>query len=965
MANQKIVLAQLDIDIKGLVAAARQSVEAITAINTELKKLVEMGEDTSGQFAQMKQDMILLTKQLEDQNKAIEAQVTNNHNLADVQAEVIEALKETATAHKNLSDSIAQTDAATTGYVQNATDAANAINSLNQSLSANEALMANSAESTNEQVKTFSDYKDQVTESFASINIFNGGLGGFISRAQEAGGTGPMLKGAFEGMSQGIMGMTKSSLAFIATPIGAVIAAVGIVVSALVSYFKDTQEGIDKVTAVTRPLQSVFNALMGVFQNVGKYLADAFTNPQKSITAFGNLVKDQIVNRFMGMLELLPNLGKSIALVFQGKFAEAGKTALDALGKVATGTNNISDKIAGAAKETEAFLKEAYSRGQKIDELQKKLDKGMADYTKRNSELSIELDRQNTTANDTNATFAQREKAAATAIATAKEHNKLMLDRLDTEIELLTLKQQENGITDAEKNELADMVAKRNDAAAQYASGEKDLQNNLTAIKDAAAEKEKARRQQLVTDALQKQKLELDMYVQLQGEKAKSLSGELEFIEQLRIKKLAIAQSEFNASKKTANDALNLQIARGAITIENAKAVADATARYAHLELELYIAQNPTKIKASEELTEQIIAEEEKRLQYIKDAKDKELQATLKTNADVIEAKRINNEKLSEQDLLYITQKTALDKEYTDTANTNREALDNQEKSRKASQLDAQNKIDIANAQTKYDADLITEETRYGAELTGLKDQLDKKQITLDQYNESVTIAEKEHAKNDEDINLAKNTAIVSQYASMFGNVSQLLGKKTAAGKAAAIAEATMNTYNGVTQVWASDSVLPEPFATPAKIASTAMVVASGLKAVKQIASTKTPKAQKGALFNIGGNRHSNGGTLFTGADGTRFEAEQGELIGVMNRNAAAHFMAFNNAFPAGGSSTPNYFAGGGIVSRDVAQPSLNIDELASKIAMANRAIPAPVVAVQDIIARGNSYIQVRDAANF
>jgi len=44
--------------------------------------------------------------------------------------------------------------------------------------------------------------------------------------------------------------------------------------------------------------------------------------------------------------------------------------------------------------------------------------------------------------------------------------------------------------------------------------------------------------------------------------------------------------------------------------------------------------------------------------------------------------------------------------------------------------------------------------------------------------------------------------------------------------------------------------------------------------------------------------------------------------------------MVFNNAFPAGGGSAPNYFAGGGIVSREIASPSLNIDELAAKIAL-------------------------------
>jgi hypothetical protein len=75
--------------------------------------------------------------------------------------------------------------------------------------------------------------------------------------------------------------------------------------------------------------------------------------------------------------------------------------------------------------------------------------------------------------------------------------------------------------------------------------------------------------------------------------------------------------------------------------------------------------------------------------------------------------------------------------------------------------------------------------------------------------------------------------------------------------------------------------------------------------------------------------------------------------------------MAFNDAFPAGGPQAPNYFANGGIVSREIAQQSLNIDELAAKIALANRALPAPVVAVEDIINRGNSYIQVKEGANF
>lgn len=51
--------------------------------------------------------------------------------------------------------------------------------------------------------------------------------------------------------------------------------------------------------------------------------------------------------------------------------------------------------------------------------------------------------------------------------------------------------------------------------------------------------------------------------------------------------------------------------------------------------------------------------------------------------------------------------------------------------------------------------------------------------------------------------------------------------------------------------------------------------------------------------------------------------------------------MAFNNTFPAGGATAPNYFANGGIVSREMAPSGLNTDELAAKIAQANASPPA------------------------
>ena len=75
--------------------------------------------------------------------------------------------------------------------------------------------------------------------------------------------------------------------------------------------------------------------------------------------------------------------------------------------------------------------------------------------------------------------------------------------------------------------------------------------------------------------------------------------------------------------------------------------------------------------------------------------------------------------------------------------------------------------------------------------------------------------------------------------ADAFGAASEIIGQETAVGKGLAIAQAIMNTYLGVTEALRQKSTLPSPFDVVAKVANVATVVATGLKAVKQITAVK------------------------------------------------------------------------------------------------------------------------------
>ena len=128
-------------------------------------------------------------------------------------------------------------------------------------------------------------------------------------------------------------------------------------------------------------------------------------------------------------------------------------------------------------------------------------------------------------------------------------------------------------------------------------------------------------------------------------------------------------------------------------------------------------------------------------------------------------------------------------------------------------------------------------EDKYRLKKDGLTKKLDKEKAKAEAKLKKDKIASDAQDLKDQELLTKQRT---QAYSTMFGNIAQLLGAHTAAGKAAAIAQATINTYQGVTEVWKTESVLPEPFATIAKVASTGVVLASGLKSVGFIKGTKT-----------------------------------------------------------------------------------------------------------------------------
>ena len=133
-----------------------------------------------------------------------------------------------------------------------------------------------------------------------------------------------------------------------ATGIGALVLAI----VSLQQAFTRSEEGQNKFAKLMGIIGAVTGQFLDAIAGLGEKIITVFTSPKKAIIDFSNLIKENVVNRFEGLLELIPQLGKAIGLLFEGKFKEAGATAANAAGKVALGVDGIVDKTQNAINKT-------------------------------------------------------------------------------------------------------------------------------------------------------------------------------------------------------------------------------------------------------------------------------------------------------------------------------------------------------------------------------------------------------------------------------------------------------------------------------------------------------------------------------------------------------------------------------------------------------------------------------------
>ena len=633
-------------------------------------------------------------------------------------------------------------------------------------------------------------------------------------------------------------------------------------------------------------------------------------------------------------------------------FTDGYKDLANAGIQLTTGVEDAIGKVAKLSKDVSDFTKEAVNNGKILADLRIQIEKAENNQILNRAKLLDQIKQEELIAKNTSLSAQERNDAAEAARQLSQDLLKSETDILDLKIKELKINQSLNDTSREEEAELQSLLAERvaketeqRSIELKFLSVKKSFQTEQLQLQAKAI----ANAKKLTDEAIKENQVRLNLFIEQNKGEAESLEQGLKLQEDIRDKKLALLDEQIKAGNKTQTEG-ELE----ALKIKNdfLEQQAQLTVDFADQELQLFKFVNQSRIAEGQLLTDELVSQEKARLEAVAEA-EREALATRLENGVI--SRQEYNEAIAAVDLEAKESKDEIE-------------LEQKEQKAEADAIDLENKRALQGEALEYDLQAQLNELNL------------KKQAELDAAEKTgadKSLIEAKYAEIEKQTAAAVNANKLQLASQTFGNLASILGKESAAGKAAAIAQTTIDTYQGATAAYKSLAGIPVVGPVLGGIAAAA-AVAGGIANVKKIVSTKAPKAAKG--ITLQGNRHAQGGIdLFDGSGNAVVNAEGGENVYVVNRNASALINGLSTVNQLTGGvplSTPvNFAADGGLIQRSIqtnqngspviykSEP-INYDLMAQKIGEANLLLPTPVTDVKDVIGEVGSFNQIVDGAN-
>lgn len=318
-----------------------------------------------------------------------------------------------------------------------------------------------------------------------------------------------MLRNAFAGAKAGALLFVTSlktlRRAMMATGIGALL----IAITSLVSYFTQTKRGVELIDRASAALGATWSVLVDRASAMGEAIVKAVSNPKQLIIDLGNLIKDNIINRF----EAFGIIGKSIIKILDGDLKEGFKELGQGALQLGIGVEDVAGKLTefkDSIVEVTAEIKEETTAAYSLERaLQKVVDREREASVER-SQVRAQIKELNKIAEDVTASYEDRANAAQLAI---QIEQKLLAEQISIAAERVRITQEQNALGESLAEDMdreADAQIQLNALTEQSIELQTTLTNKLNIIRaQETADKEKKLAESLL-EAEQQAQLEAE-----------------------------------------------------------------------------------------------------------------------------------------------------------------------------------------------------------------------------------------------------------------------------------------------------------------------------------------------------------------------------------------------------------------------------------------------------------------------
>jgi hypothetical protein len=600
------------------------------------------------------------------------------------------------------------------------------------------------------------------------------------------------------------MGMVKAGLVFIATPIGAVIAVIALALKALMSYFKGSEEGQNKLNKIMAIGSAVIGNLGDVFRDFGKLVLD-------SIMVLGAKFTKFFANIGLGWQKVKGVFKENAAAIEEQKqkIAEADKILTARQNERKKSAEDLKNGLKGIVEET----KKEIGIAKKLADRQAALDLLQRSFLVSRAKLEADIAGARAKAMDRDK-FSAAERIKALKEAIIKE-NEILETNEKIAIEKAAIKREQNKLSDSTKEDLDELA---------------QLEANIFTV-----QKENALKKLRITGQLVTAQRELTAEITKQEKIAEKAAEKADAIQQAELEKRAEAIAQM---AKMENDRLLAEV-------ETFKAKKELLIEQAEEELELKLELDGILFEEKE------LAEAEHK------ARLSEIDAEYNAQIDAHREENLQRAFVSMQQIIAATGGMA-DKRISIIGDA-------------FSKISTINFKELESSKDKFMA--IAQAAAGLTELIGAGNQQAFEDLQVQKEHELSLVGDNKEAQD----------AIYQKYAR---KEAELKNKQAKDDKNAALIDATIATALGIVSALANSG---NPILG---IIMAALIGVLGGAQIAAITSQPTPTFAKGGI--IGGDSHAQGGTKFWGQDGSTFEAEKGEAMFVMKKDATAEIAALS-----------------------------------------------------------------------